>query len=104
MDRSFAGDMTIKEVEVEEGITAIRENAFCGCKNLKKVVLPQNGLRRIESGAFAYTAIEEIELPESVNTIGFGALYTETIKNITLPTEACVTATGKASEDYPRYI
>ena len=104
MDRSFAGDMTIKEVEVEEGITAIRENAFCGCKNLKKVVLPQNGLRRIESGALAYTAIEEIELPESVNTIGFGALYTETIKNITLPTEACVTATGKASEDYPRYI
>ena len=104
MDRVFMGDMTIKEVVIENGIAGIPENAFCRCGNLKKVILPQDGLRRIESGAFAYTSIEEIVLPESVATIGFGAFYTDTIKKITLPTEACVTATGKASEDYPRYI
>ena len=105
MDRLFTGNSEIKKVVIEDGITEIPENAFYGCSNLTGVILPNKGLRRIESGAFAYTSLKEISIPESVSVLGYGALYSSTLKSITLPSNQVVyTATGKASENYPRTI
>ena len=103
MNRVFAKDSRIKKVVIEKGITVIPENAFWGCENLKSVVLPKGGrLRCIESGAFAYTSIIEIDIPESVSVMGYGAIETGTLKSISLPCDTFVyTATGKASENFP---
>ncbi len=80
-------------VTVENGVTAIPEDAFWGCKALEAIQLPtsvktigesafeesglkQIDLNRVESiGAFAfyYAGLTEVTVPASVKTIGDGA-------------------------------
>lgn len=99
----FKGCVGIEKIIVPEGIEVLGNGVFLNCKELKEVVLPTS-LRRIGTsdvtgcprilgtmtkldGAFEYTALESIEIPDSVKYIG---AYTfagcEKLKRVKLPT------------------
>lgn len=59
---------SIKRVIFEEGITRIGNCAFRDCDNLTEVTF-SNGLIEIGSGAFMFTDISKVVLPDSVKTL-----------------------------------
>lgn len=61
-------------VKLAEGLGTIGSRAFTNATGLKSIVLP-NSLRRIENGAFSYSGLTEIIIPENVNYIGALAFY-----------------------------
>ena len=64
-DYAFINNTTLKEVTIEEGITAIGMSAFSGCKNLAEVKLNKE-LQQIDSYAFSgCTALKEILFPRN---------------------------------------
>ena len=66
---AFEDNETLRSVEIDEGITAIGENAFCRCHNLRRVVLPV-GLEKISEEAFAFcSALKTMTIPASVTVI-----------------------------------
>ena len=74
----------IKKVLIKQGVVSLPKNAFHGCKELKKVILPGT-LKKIGARAFANSGVEEINIPKSVQSIGAEALSNTKIKSITLP-------------------
>lgn len=73
---AFKGCVTVKQVRISEGIEVIENCAFKDCKALEKVDLPTT-LRKIGSqssdygiGAFQYTGLKSITIPQSVDFIG----------------------------------
>lgn len=69
---TFYNNQSIEEVILPEGITIIGEQAFCGCTNLKSVILPKS-TEIIDNYAFAYCGIKEIILPANTHYINEGA-------------------------------
>ena len=82
----FKGCVGIEKIILSEGIEVVGNGAFLNCKELKEVILPGT-LKRIGTadpsgcpkilgtmtkldGAFEYTAIESIEIPDSVKYVG----------------------------------
>ena len=56
-------------------VTKIGENAFCACKNLTEISLPE-GITEIGSNAFFEVKnLKKINIPKSVNTIGSDAFF-----------------------------
>ncbi len=54
---------------LHDGIKKIGDYAFCGCKNLESIVLPE-GIDYIGEGAFMHCAkVENIDIPNGVNAI-----------------------------------
>ena len=52
----------------------IPENAFLGCKSIRKIMMPED-IKGIGSWAFAESSIEEIYIPKSVKEIGYQAFF-----------------------------
>jgi hypothetical protein len=68
-DYAFRKNSCIQSVVIPEGIVAIGEGAFEGCKNLKSVSLPRS-LRRIGRKAFrGCTSLCSIDIPDGVDRI-----------------------------------
>ncbi|MCR5837798.1 MAG: leucine-rich repeat domain-containing protein [Lachnospiraceae bacterium] len=61
---------SIKEVVISKGIIGIADYAFMGCKNIKKITLP-DGLEQIGCYAFADAALKELTIPATVTKIGY---------------------------------
>ena len=61
----FMGNVSLVSVIIEEGVECIGKACFGKCKNLKNVKLPST-LTNIETWAFSYTAIEEINIPPMI--------------------------------------
>ncbi|MBE6867175.1 MAG: leucine-rich repeat domain-containing protein [Ruminococcus albus] len=75
----------ILEVRLPDTVEKIGWYSFGNCKKLTNVNIPSS-LRELETGAFAYTRIKEIELPEGMTQIGDSAfLFSVNLKKITLP-------------------
>lgn len=68
----FYGKSNLIAGTIPEGVTVIRDLAFCNCYNLAAVDLPST-LRTIEMAAFENTSLVYIKIPDSVNEIGNGA-------------------------------
>ena len=73
----------ITSVIVEEGITHIGYGAFSGCHNLENVLLHE-GLISIGGHSFAATAIRDLTIPASVNSIGVGAFVDSRLEKVLL--------------------
>jgi len=58
---------------IGQKVQRVEASSFYGCKNLKKIVLPETVVR-IEHDAFERcTKLEEINIPDGVTEIGYGA-------------------------------
>ncbi len=75
----------IEEFNAPMGLQKIGEEAFCGCSNLKKAVLP--GVFEIKARAFeGCSSLSEIELPSSLSNLGERAFCgCSSLKGISLP-------------------
>lgn len=78
---AFKGCVSVKGIRVSEGIEIIENGAFCECKALEDISLP-NTLRKIGSeevfygnGVFAQTNLKSIVIPESVDFLGAYSFY-----------------------------
>lgn len=65
----FRGCEKLTQVKLPEQVTTIGENAFRDCKSLPSIELPE-GLTTINNNAFRGTALNKLELPASMLTIG----------------------------------
>ena len=69
---AFQGCTSLEEVVIGSGLTEITDKMFYGCSSLKKLTIGEN-VEIIGKDAFAYTALEAVNLPASVRTIKDGA-------------------------------
>lgn len=74
----------ITSVIIGEEITYVSECSFVHCENLRTVHLG-NAVESLGLDAFAYTALEEINLPESLRDINGGTFDSTLLRNVTLP-------------------
>ncbi len=97
----YYGNTYIKTLKIPDSVKYIDDNAFCNCRNLASVSLP-NGLIRIgedddfvtipdcifssNGGVFSSSAIESVYLPDSVCEILYKAFsYCTNLRNINIP-------------------
>lgn len=81
-DKTFSGDLDIKEIICPESLIGIGNFAFSGCRNLKKIVL-NDGLKEVGKYPFKLcTSLEEITIPDSIKEMESGAFYLPNIKVI----------------------
>ncbi len=73
-DFAFSRCISITSVNIPENVTVIGANAFNACRNLEYVQLSR-GIREIRSQAFSYTAITEITIPNTIETMNEGNGY-----------------------------
>ena len=82
----FAGNMSLKNIIIPEGVTEIGDQAFNTCMFLETVVLPKT-LKKIGKMAFmSCRSLRQVEIPEGVEEIcdhAFGA--TNNLKEVYLP-------------------
>lgn len=80
-------------------VTAITTNAFDGCKNLRRIVIPE-GVTTIGGSAFSECeSLESIEFPDSLTTIGRDAFRKcKSLVSITLPKQLEEIEKGMFSE------
>lgn len=108
-DVAFAGNDSITEVVIPEGVTTIGAEAFLRCRNLKKVTIPDTvtdlgelaffrceslssvnlgkGITSIKENTFyGCTSLKTIEIPESVTEIVSHGFYDcSALNRITIP-------------------
>lgn len=79
-------------------VTEIADEAFYGCTSLYKVVIPE-GIEKIGALSFMLCNIAEITLPQSLQSIGFGAFaMCSALREITIPEN--VTEIGEKAFQY----
>ncbi len=81
---AFTEDKGLEKITLPKHLTTIGDYAFYKCENLSEVVLDEKGkTSSVGKYALAYTAIKELYLPESVASLGEGALsYAENLRAI----------------------
>lgn len=71
---AFNNCVSLKEVELPEGVVSINDSAFKDCKALSSIALPSS-LESIQTNAFwGCTSLSELEIPESVKEIHMTAM------------------------------
>lgn len=80
---AFDGNKELLYVYIPSSVVNIGNKAFSDCTSLLKVDF--GNIKVIGQQAFKNTAIKEISLPESLESIGFGAFEGTELESITLP-------------------
>lgn len=94
---SFFDCESLKSFVVPEEMTILPERCFSGCKSLESITLPSH-LVEIEAFALATgmwkdsSALEHIDLPNTLKFIGVGAFYGCALKEVSLPDSVVVIA------------
>ena len=82
---TFQRCASLRKAELPAGLKNIGESAFCFCKELKEVNIP-SGVTAIGDGAFNSTGLESLFIPDTVKTIGDGAVMNMlSLKDLWLP-------------------
>lgn len=84
----------LTELEIPEGVTEIRNDAFRGMSELVSVKLPTT-LTKIGDYSFYNTGITSIDFPDSLTTIGVSAFVGSKLTSVTIP--ASVTLIGQCA-------
>ena len=84
-DKAFSLNGNIGKVTMPRSLRVIGKESFVSCRNLREAEF-NKGLREIGDQAFMYTALENVQLPSSVEWIGSGAfLLNDNFGEIVLP-------------------
>ncbi|MCH5267840.1 MAG: leucine-rich repeat protein [Lachnospiraceae bacterium] len=75
----------VSEVVIPEQVEEIGNCAFANMEDLKKVSFMGNSLKKIGDKAFAGSVLEQIEIPEGVEQIGFSIFTQLNMKELILP-------------------
>lgn len=76
-------DLTMVEMATN-AVSEIGSYAFYDCQNLNALTMNE-GIETIEESAFAYTALENVVFPSSLNSIGYNAFYNcQSLTSVTL--------------------
>lgn len=85
---TYSGDINIPSEVVFNGrtykVVAIGDHAFSECTSLGNIIIPQS-VESIGFGAFSYSNISEISLPDNLKSIGAAAFRDSDIKEIIVP-------------------
>ncbi|MBR2790144.1 MAG: leucine-rich repeat protein [Eggerthellaceae bacterium] len=68
-EKALSGCLSLKALNLPDGVSAIGQSAFENCKNLSSVVLPATLRTLSERAFFGCTSLREIAIPEGVETI-----------------------------------
>lgn len=74
----------LPEIKLPAYLESINAYAFFCCTKLKEIEIPET-VQTIGNVAFACTALTEIEIPDSVQTIGGSVFSGTSIRSVTLP-------------------
>lgn len=99
VDEHGCSEVVYRDVSLRATVVSISEYAFCGCRNLKSVVIP-NGVREIPEQAFQWcTALASVTIPSSVTSIRRLAFDgCENLKSITIPEGVTIVEYGAFKE------
>lgn len=76
---------SLKEIKIPDSVERIYQSAFADCKKLKSVQLSKN-LTELDDGAFEFTGLTKIVIPDGVKSIGYSTFcFCEDLKEVTLP-------------------
>lgn len=93
---AFENEITLKKVEIPEGVESIGESAFYDCSNLTEVIIPES-VTIIKDYAFGECInLKEIILPKNITEIGIETFtHCNALKEFTVP--GSVTVLGNAA-------
>lgn len=81
----FAECEEVRKIIISEGIQYLGRETFYKCRSLREIKLPST-LYQLGSGVFSYTAISDIELPDSLTSLPDGAFrFCENLRQISIP-------------------
>ena len=83
-EAAFASMENLEEVVLPNELEYLGKRLFEGCKNLTSIIWPKN-LRGIDEKCFYQAGIEDLKIPETVETIGSYAFAGIKAKSVTLP-------------------
>lgn len=85
-DNAFTNCSNIKTLTIPDTVTSIGANAFASCESLREIRLPSK-IKSISKGMFAgCIKLEKVEIPDSVDTIGSYAFFNcSMLKEVILP-------------------
>ncbi|MEG1529971.1 MAG: leucine-rich repeat domain-containing protein, partial [Clostridia bacterium] len=69
----FAGNTTIKSVQIPSSVTSIGERAFSGCSSLISVTIPSSVTSIGEMAFSGCRSLTSVTIPSSVTSIGYEA-------------------------------
>ncbi len=95
-DNAFCGCRNLTSVVIPNSVTSIGASAFYGCSSLTSVTIP-NSVRSIGDQAFSYcSSLTEVTIPKNVTSIGNSAFYNcSGMTSITIPNK--VTSIGTSA-------
>lgn len=83
---AFANNQQLHQVTLGSGVESMEYGAFSNNPALTQVNF-REGIKAIGDMAFYLTAINSIDVPDSVETIGYGAFETAELVNISIPAQ-----------------
>lgn len=85
--KSFMNCKNLETVVVHSNTKSIALETFAGCNKLENVITANSALNSIGDYAFKETSLSQIDLPDSVSTLGVGAFQdVDTIQSVDYPT------------------
>lgn len=97
---AFEGNTNITLVNIPVTVTNIGNKAFKGCTSLEEIIL-RGEITVIGYQAFANTSIKSLVLPDTLLSIGQGALMGMPLETLTLP---FIGGSANSSNDYLGYL
>lgn len=92
---AFQGCTGLPSIKIPESVVHISDNMLSLCRNITKITLGSK-IKTIGSYAFAYTAVNDINLPEGLNVIGdFAFVLCSNLTKLTIPES--VNSIGKSA-------
>ena len=82
----FNGCISLADINIPNGVTTIKRNAFFNCKSLEKIIIPDS-VTSIEEDAFCLcTNLSNITLSKNLTIIGHGAFCAcKNLDNVIIP-------------------